>query len=88
VSKAKFLRTYSREVTFLWQNEKPGWEAASEHGFARDGPIDGLKLERGVICASIGQRVLHFDVMYPALGCDVCSDLLPGWVPRRPTLDV
>jgi thioredoxin reductase (NADPH) len=59
----------------LWQNEKPGSEAAFEHGFALDGPVDELKLERGAICASIGQRVLRFDVMYPALACEVRSDL-------------
>jgi thioredoxin reductase (NADPH) len=73
--KAKFLRTYSREVTQLWRNERPAQAKAAECGLAVEGPVDGIYLERTGIGATIGDRLLHFDVVYPALGCEARSDL-------------
>jgi thioredoxin reductase (NADPH) len=78
-SKARFLRTYSRNVTLLWQN--PGApndtekQAASENGFAIEGPVDELKRSRHGIRARLGSRCLDFDIVYPAMGCDVRSEL-------------
>jgi thioredoxin reductase (NADPH) len=73
--KAKFLRTYSGQVTQLWRNERPAQAKAAEYGLAIEGRVDGIYLERTGIGATIGDRVLHFDVVYPALGCEVRSDL-------------
>jgi thioredoxin reductase (NADPH) len=78
-SKARFLRTYSRDVTLLWQN--PGApnaaekQAASENGFAIEGPVDELKRSRHGVRARLGSRTLDFDIVYPAMGCDVRSGL-------------
>jgi thioredoxin reductase len=40
---SKFLRTYSRDVTWLWQTEKPRAQPVLDDGFAIEGPVDGLK---------------------------------------------
>lgn len=78
-SKARFLRTYSRDVTLLWQN--PGApndaekQAASENGFAIEGPVEELKRSRHGVRARLGSRTLDFDIVYPAMGCDVRSGL-------------
>jgi thioredoxin reductase (NADPH) len=78
-SKARFMRTYSRDVTLLWQN--PGApkdtekHAALGNGFAIEGPVDELKRSRHGIRAWLGSRTLDFDIVYPALGCDVRSGL-------------
>jgi thioredoxin reductase (NADPH) len=74
-SKAKFLRTYSRDVTWLWQTEKPRAQPALDDGFAIEGPVDGLKPNGHGIRATLGERVLDFDVVYPAMGCDARSEL-------------
>jgi thioredoxin reductase (NADPH) len=78
ISKAKFLQTYSSDVTLLWQNEDAGADGALQKGLAVDGPVDELKLDTGGISASVDDRVLRFDMIYPALGCDVRSDLASG----------
>ena len=74
-SKARFLRTYSRDVTLLWQHKNPCEDRAVQHDVAFDGPVDALKLDERGIRASVGDRVLYFDMIYPALGCEVRSDL-------------
>jgi thioredoxin reductase (NADPH) len=74
-SKAKFLRTYSRDVTWLWQTEKPRAQPALDDGFAIEGPVDGLKPNGHGIRATLGERVLDFDIVYPAMGCDARSEL-------------
>src|ERR1700682_1379453 len=64
-SKARFLRTYSRDVTLLWQKEKPldaNTPTALNDGFmAIDGPVDELKRSGHGIRATLGERVLDFD---------------------------
>jgi thioredoxin reductase (NADPH) len=75
LSKAKFLRTYSRNVTLLWRNECPSLEEARKDGLAVEGPVRQMKMRDGGIAATIGGRTLHFDAVYPALGCNVRSDL-------------
>jgi thioredoxin reductase (NADPH) len=78
-SKARFLRTYSRDVTLLRQS--PGApndaekQAALENGFAIEGPVDELQRSRHGVRARLGSRTLDFDIVYPALGCDVRSGL-------------
>ena len=78
-SKARFLRTYSKDVTLLWQNTRApkdaDKQAASENGFAIEGPVDELKRSRHGIRAKLGSRHLDFDIVYPAMGCDVRSGL-------------
>ncbi len=70
-SKAKFLRTYSKDVTLLWQHKNACTDVVFRHNFA----VEGLKLDRMGIHASVGDRGLRFDMIYPALGYDVRSDL-------------
>jgi thioredoxin reductase (NADPH) len=79
-SKARFLRTYSRDVTLLWQKKKPQAPApmALDEEFAIEGPVDGLKLAGRGIHAMVGERVLNFDIVYPAMGCEVRSELASG----------
>jgi thioredoxin reductase (NADPH) len=77
-SKAEFLRTYSRDVTLLWQKEKPPAQTVLDDGFAIEGPVDGLKPNGHGIRASLGERVLDFDIVYPAMGCDARSELASG----------
>jgi thioredoxin reductase (NADPH) len=79
-SKARFLRTYSRDIVVL-----PTEEPKHDSEAARALMEDGIKLERRVVdidrsgdkitavCAD-GER-LSVDVLYPALGCDVRSEL-------------
>jgi thioredoxin reductase (NADPH) len=78
-SKAKFLRSYSADVTWLRSvNESP---SIHDGAMANDVGIDVLnsvdKLERvdGGICARSGGTTFRFDLLYPALGCDVRSDI-------------
>ncbi|ABD90118.1 NAD(P)/FAD-dependent oxidoreductase [Rhodopseudomonas palustris] len=79
-AKAKFLRSYSKDVTLLTIDGK----AASEQcrveldaaGIAVAGPLIGLERDQGRIRARLADRALpSFDVVYPALGCEVRSDL-------------
>lgn len=55
----------------MWQHKNPCADVAFRHNFA----VEGVKLDRMGIHASLGGRVLRFDMIYPALGCDVRSDL-------------
>ena len=79
-SKARFLRTYSRDVTLLWQKKKSRGQTpmAQDEDFAVEGPVDGLKLAGRGIQAMLGERVLDFDIVYPAMGCEVRSELASG----------
>jgi thioredoxin reductase (NADPH) len=75
LGKAKFLRTYSGDVTLLWRNERPDLSEASKYGLIVEGPVNQMVLKSSGIAFTAGDRSLHFDVVYPALGCDVRSDL-------------
>jgi thioredoxin reductase (NADPH) len=77
ISKAKFLRDYSRDVTLLWQHGSalPDIKALKEAGIAIALPINGLEMSDQNIVALTGEGTRSFDVLYPALGCDVKSDL-------------
>ncbi|MEA2886208.1 MAG: thioredoxin reductase [Bradyrhizobium sp.] len=78
-AKARFLRTYSRNVTLLSQSTGPLTEAeiqsASENGYAIEGPVTGLTRSQHGIRARLGSRHLDFDIVYPAMGCDVRSGI-------------
>jgi thioredoxin reductase (NADPH) len=78
-AKARFLRTYSKDVTLLSQSTGPLKEAekqsALQNDYAIEGPVDELRRGQHGIRARLGSRHLDFDIVYPALGCDVRSDL-------------
>jgi thioredoxin reductase (NADPH) len=78
-SKARFLRTYSKDVTLLSQSTGPLRDAekqsASENGYAIEGPVGELKRSVHGIRAMLGSHHLDFDIVYPAMGCDVRSGL-------------
>ena len=80
--KALFMRTYSAEVTLLLA-DLPGAEDESRIAALRDG---GVTISRSVVrdVEEHGERVVahlvdggscELDVLYPALGCNVRSDL-------------
>jgi thioredoxin reductase (NADPH) len=79
-AKARFLRTYSKDVTLLSQSTGPlkaaEEQSALENDYAIEGPVVGeLTRSQQGIRAGLGSRHLDFDIVYPALGCDVRSDL-------------
>jgi thioredoxin reductase (NADPH) len=78
-AKAKFMRTYSRDVTLLWQPGKPVQEGQKDSilsaGIAIEGPVDELTLKHPHIRVRVGARHLDFDIVYPAMGCEVRSVL-------------
>jgi thioredoxin reductase (NADPH) len=79
-AKARFLRTYSKDVTLLSQSTGPlkaaEEQSALKNDYAIEGPVVGelMRSQQG-IRAGLGSRHLDFDIVYPALGCDVRSDL-------------
>jgi thioredoxin reductase (NADPH) len=82
--KARFLRTYSKDVTLLSQSTGPLKDAethsASENGYAIDGPVGNLERSQHGIRARRGSRHLDFDIVYPAMECDVRSGLASSLV--------
>jgi thioredoxin reductase (NADPH) len=78
-AKARFLRTYSKDVTLLSQSAGPlkaaEKQSASENDYAIEGPVGELRRSQHGIRAGLGSLHLDFDIVYPALGCDVRSDL-------------
>jgi thioredoxin reductase (NADPH) len=77
ISKARFMRSYSKDVTLLWQEGRSIQEERSvlAAGIAIEGPVDDLTLNGSHIRARVGKRELDFDIVYPAMGCEVRSDL-------------
>lgn len=80
--KAIFLRTYSKDVTFLRIN-KPDKVPDSCEKELREAKVQFPK-ERAIDVDRSGEKIavllqsgarLEFDVLYPALGCDVRGDL-------------
>jgi thioredoxin reductase (NADPH) len=78
-AKARFLRSYSKDVTLLSHStglpEAQEKRSASEHDYAIEGPAGKLKRIQHGIRVAVGSRHLDFDIVYPALGCDVRSGL-------------
>jgi thioredoxin reductase (NADPH) len=80
--KAFFLRTFSKSVTLLSQNDCAGYENCNEladAGIRIMGNVTGLREEAGQILASSADgSELRFDLLYPILGCNVRSQLATG----------
>ena len=77
-SKAEFLRTYLNDVTLLSLDDKNGEtaESLSEAGVKVAGPVSLIEHGGDAIRAVLkGGQTLSFDVVYPALGCGVRSEL-------------
>ena len=77
-SKAKFMRTYSKDVTLLSLDDRNVESANSlrEAGVKLDGAVSHIEIDQDDIRAVLqGGRTLSFDVVYPALGCRVQSEL-------------
>jgi thioredoxin reductase (NADPH) len=77
-SKAKFLRTHSSDVTLLSLDDKKEETAKSlpEAGVKIAGPVSHIEHGGDDIRAVLqGGQTLSFDVIYPALGCGVRSEL-------------
>jgi thioredoxin reductase (NADPH) len=80
-SKAKFLRTYSKEVTLLSLEDCPEQNEETARSLRRAhikvaGPVRAIERSGDEIRTLLhGDQTLSFDVVYPALGCRVRSDL-------------
>jgi thioredoxin reductase (NADPH) len=76
-AKAKFMRTYSAKVTWLRPSgHDPCAEdlhTVAEAGIAIVNSVDKLQREGPRIRALSGANAYLFDLIYPALGCDVRS---------------
>jgi thioredoxin reductase (NADPH) len=77
--KALFLRTYSRQV-MLFETNKSGdtdiGDPLSQAGIQRVGrPVRVERLDNGVRVTVAGGNRFDLDVLYPALGCQVRSEL-------------
>ncbi len=80
--KALFLRTYSRDVTFLCVDDPAEVSPECDRGL-KEGAVD-FPRERVIDVDRSGERIaailesgkrLEFDVLYPALGCEARSKL-------------
>jgi thioredoxin reductase (NADPH) len=79
-SKARFLRTYSKGVTLLGLERQPAAdeEAAtclSQAGIKAVGPVRAIERSETEIRTVIGSESQTFEVIYPALGYSVRSEL-------------
>jgi thioredoxin reductase (NADPH) len=78
-AKAVFLRTYATDVSLLSQQATPCAQEERDllSGIGIDviGNVRGLRRSSKGISALAGDRALDFDIVYPALGCEVRSDL-------------
>jgi thioredoxin reductase (NADPH) len=77
--KALFLRTYSRQV-MLFETNKSGdtdiGDPLSQAGIQRVGrPVRVERLDNGVRVTVAGGNRFDLDILYPALGCQVRSEL-------------
>ncbi|WP_247315525.1 hypothetical protein [Bradyrhizobium sp. 141] len=77
IGKAKFLRNYSKDVTLLWQNGSgpDDRKDIDEAGVVVATGIGELKMSDQNIRVTTNEGEKSFDVLYPALGCEVRSDL-------------
>lgn len=83
-SKARFLRTYSNDVTLLSLDERGGEDPETarslcEAGIKVAGPVGAIEHSaEGMRAVLRAGQTLSFDVVYPALGCRVRSELAYG----------
>lgn len=79
-SKARFLRTYSRDVVLL-PTDDPAASSDETQALQNDGivvedrVVDVDRSGDKIVALLAGGRRLSVDVLYPALGCDVRSQL-------------
>jgi thioredoxin reductase (NADPH) len=79
--KAKFLRTYSSDVTLLSLDDRGSRDTETvrslrEAGIKVAGPVSAIEYSGdGMRAVLRGGQTLSFDVVYPALGCGVRSEL-------------
>jgi thioredoxin reductase (NADPH) len=84
IQKAKFLRTYSREVTLLSRSEAAASKASGSPKAPEEAGIDHAgspvrrfrNSEAGLVAELESGQELEFNAVYPALGCKVHSDLI------------
>jgi thioredoxin reductase (NADPH) len=77
-AKALFLRTYSRDVTILpIEEERTRLEDVTSAGIAvaQSAPAHFRKTKEGITVKLRNGKWLVFNVLYPALGCEVHSSL-------------
>jgi thioredoxin reductase (NADPH) len=80
-TKAKFLRTYSNDVTLLILDERADGNGETTRSLREAhvkvaGPVSAIEHSGNEIRAVLQDgRTLSFDVVYPALGCGVRSEL-------------
>jgi thioredoxin reductase (NADPH) len=80
-SKAKFLRTYSKDVTLLSLEDSAEENEQTTRSLCRArikvaGPVKAIQRNGDEIRTLLdGDQTLSFDIVYPALGCRVRSDL-------------
>jgi thioredoxin reductase (NADPH) len=77
ISKARFLRDYSKDVTLLCEEEFEVAKATALQaaGIAYEPSVRGLKVHDEKIWASTRVQQKDYDLLYPALGCSVASEL-------------
>jgi thioredoxin reductase (NADPH) len=78
--KARFLRTYSNDVTLLSLDERSGnteqARSLRDAGIKVAGPVRAIERSAdGMRAVMQGGKSVLFDVIYPALGCGVRSEL-------------
>jgi thioredoxin reductase (NADPH) len=80
-SKARFLRTYSNDVTLLSLDERGSGNTETarslrDAGIKVAGPVRAIEQSAdGMRAVLRGGKAMLFDVIYPALGCGVRSEL-------------
>jgi thioredoxin reductase (NADPH) len=77
VSKAEFLRHYSKDITLIWsgKDEPPAAEELQKAGIKLIPRFAGFEICDNKICAISADTRTSFDILYPALGCTVESGL-------------
>jgi thioredoxin reductase (NADPH) len=77
VTKAEFLRDYSRDVTVIWSgDEKPPTMGTFQKMGIKLVPRHGeLVICQKKVCVITAGARESFDILYPALGCKIQSDL-------------
>jgi thioredoxin reductase (NADPH) len=77
ISKAQFLRDYSKDVTLLWSGdgEPRTTKDLDKSGIKLVPRLASLEICEQRVCAVTANNRENFDILYPALGCKVESDL-------------
>ena len=88
-SKALFLRTYSRALTVFPTDTEGDRKPLDEAGIAVTGRAVRVAPADKHVTVTTEEGAQHIvDVLYPAMGCDVRSDLALALAPRAPTSEL